>query len=159
MNLYLRMLMLLFTSPAKETITVDRMSNRLSLRVMPNDLDLNLHMNNGRYLTICDLSRMDLFIRSGLGTLMLRNGWRPIIAQHDMKYFKPLNLFQKYEVEMTVSHWDEKYFHSTHFFNSNGIEIAKGSSIAMIRGAGGVIPPKTVMQEVEEYQKNLLRKS
>lgn len=159
MNLYLRMLLLLFTSLAKEKITVHRLSNNLSLRVMPNDLDLNLHMNNGRYLTICDLSRMDLFIRSGLGALMWRNRWRPIIAQHDMKYFKPLSLFQKYEVEMTVAHWDEKYFHSTHSFKSKGVEIAKGSSIAVIRGKGGVIPPKTVMQEVEEYQKNRSRKS
>ncbi|MDC0434241.1 thioesterase family protein [bacterium] len=35
--------------------------------VLPNDLDLTMHMNNGRYLTICDFNRVDLFVRSGLG--------------------------------------------------------------------------------------------
>src|SRR6185503_3961101 len=34
--------------------------SNLSLRVWPNDLDLNIHVNNGRYLTLMDLGRMDL---------------------------------------------------------------------------------------------------
>ena len=28
----------------------------LSFRVMPGDLDVNLHMNNGRYLTLMDMN-------------------------------------------------------------------------------------------------------
>ncbi len=39
----------------------------LTLRVLPNDLDPSLHMNNGRYLAIMDLGRIDLLIRSGIG--------------------------------------------------------------------------------------------
>ena len=30
------------------------------MRVWPNDLDTNAHMNNGRYLTLMDLGRFDL---------------------------------------------------------------------------------------------------
>ncbi len=72
--------------------------NSLSLRVLPKDLDINLHMNNGRYLTLCDLTRVDMFMRSGLAKTMIKEKWRPIIAEHTMTYKKPLKLFQKYDL-------------------------------------------------------------
>ncbi|GAC28971.1 acyl-CoA thioesterase [Brumicola pallidula] len=51
---------------------------------MPNDLDVNMHVNNGRYLTLCDLTRVDFFVRSGIAGLMLKHKWSPIIAEHTM---------------------------------------------------------------------------
>jgi acyl-CoA thioesterase FadM len=33
-------------------------------RVWPGDLDFNLHMNNGRYLTLMGLGRLDLMARA-----------------------------------------------------------------------------------------------
>jgi len=38
-------------------------------------------MNNGRYLTICDLSRVDLFIRAGLVAALRKHRWAPIITE------------------------------------------------------------------------------
>ena len=35
-------------------------------RVLPTDLDLNLHLNNGRALTLMDLGRVDLMLRMGV---------------------------------------------------------------------------------------------
>ena len=41
------------------------------MRVWPNDLDTNAHMNNGRYLTLMDLGRFDLMTQCGLvGTVL-----------------------------------------------------------------------------------------
>lgn len=63
MNLYLRLLWVLLRGhwlPAMafgETL-VQRW------RVLPNALDVNLHMDNGRYLTLVDLA-------------LVKNGWRP----------------------------------------------------------------------------------
>ena len=65
MNLYFRMIWLLIGSLFKPDLPTDRPTNSISLRVLPNDIDINMHMNNGRYLTICDLTRVDMFIRSG----------------------------------------------------------------------------------------------
>ena len=50
MNLILRMLAVLLASYFKPRLPVEKPVNSLSLRVLPNDLDINLHMNNGRYL-------------------------------------------------------------------------------------------------------------
>jgi hypothetical protein len=36
------------------------------LRAWPNDLDFNMHVNNGRYLTLADIARMHWFVSTGL---------------------------------------------------------------------------------------------
>ena len=48
------------------------------MRVWPNDLDTNAHMNNGRYLTLMDLGRFDLMTQCGLVGVVLRQRWFPI---------------------------------------------------------------------------------
>jgi len=65
MNLYLRLawtllrcLFLPAISPT-DTLVVRR-------RVWINDIDINLHMNNGRYLTVVDLSLIEFFARTGI---------------------------------------------------------------------------------------------
>ena len=42
----------------------------LGFLVWPNDLDVNVHMNNGRFLSIMDLGRFDLSFRTDLGRAM-----------------------------------------------------------------------------------------
>src|ERR1700722_1818593 len=37
---------------------------RVSLRVWPNDLDVNFHVNNGRYLALADIGRLHWFVRN-----------------------------------------------------------------------------------------------
>ena len=56
------------------------MRNQLQLTVMPNDLDIRLHVNNGRYLTLCDLGCFDFFVRSGLLAVMKQRNWMPLVA-------------------------------------------------------------------------------
>ncbi|MFC7514565.1 acyl-CoA thioesterase [Herbaspirillum sp. GCM10030257] len=149
MNLLLRMLYVFILSFFRERLPADAMISRLRLRTLPNDLDVNLHMNNGRYLTICDLNRVDLFIRSGLARVMLRRKWMPIIAEHTMTYKKPLKLFERFEVSLAVTHWDEKYFYMTHTFMAGDRVVAIGTSKGVIKSRQGVVDPLTVMQAVE----------
>ena len=54
MNLILRMIKVLVAALFGQRLGVLD-SSILTFRVWPNDLDINLHMNNGRYLTIMDL--------------------------------------------------------------------------------------------------------
>jgi hypothetical protein len=52
-----------------------------------------------------------------------------------MTYIKSLKPFQKYEVEMTIDRWGEKYFYCKHNFTSNGKKVAEGNSRAGIRNS------------------------
>jgi len=150
MNLIFRLIYLLIASAFKHKLPVEKPENKLTLRVLPNDIDINLHMNNGRYLTICDLTRVDMFIRSGLAKTMVVEKWMPVISEHTMIYKKSLKLFQKYHVHMTVKNWDEKAFNMTHTFIVNNRIVAQGTSRGVIVGKSGVVPPIEVMQHVNE---------
>jgi len=151
MNLILRMLYVLILSRFRERLYPGNLSSLLSLRVLPNDLDINLHMNNGRYLTVCDLNRVDLFIRSGLMKSMVKRKWMPIIAEHTMVYKKPLGLFERYDVLLEVTHWDEKYFYMTHIFSNAQRVIAEGTSKGVVWARGsGVVQPQEVIVAIEQ---------
>lgn len=154
MNLYLRMLYLLIASVFKPRLSIHHPKNTLSLRVLPNDIDINRHMNNGRFLTICDLSRVDMFIRTGLAKTMMRENWMPVVAEQTMVYKRPLNLFQSYDIEMEITGWDEKTFHMTHTFIANskvskGRILAQGTSKGCVLSKQGVIPPAEVIEKVQ----------
>ncbi|MDH5545028.1 MAG: acyl-CoA thioesterase [Gammaproteobacteria bacterium] len=151
MSLIFRMIWLLITARKKPRLPYIKPENELTLRVLPNDLDINLHMNNGRYLTICDLSRVDMFIRSGLGKTMFKQHWIPIITEHTMVYKKALRPFQKYTVTMAVTGWDERSFDMTHTFLVGDRVMAEGTSKGVIYSKKeGVIPPERVMETVKQ---------
>ena len=122
--------------------------SRLRMITLPNDLDFNLHMTNGRFLTIADLSRIDLFLRTGLAKVMVKEKWAPIITEHTMSYKRSLNLFQKFDLVMQLTHWDERCFYMSHQFIVGDRIVAEGSSMGVIRSRDGVVPPETVLVRV-----------
>lgn len=151
MNLIFRMLYVFVLSQFREPLSIGNSLSRLNLRVLPNDLDINFHMNNGRYLTICDLNRVDLFIRTGLLKAMFKRKWIPVIAEHTMIYKKPLGLFERFQVELEVTHWDEKYFYMKHAFLRGERIVAEGTSKGCVYSRGlGVISPADAMAAVEQ---------
>ena len=89
MNLYLRLLFLLV-----RLINVQRRGvledSRVSFRVMPNDCDINLHMNNGRYLSFMDLGRLHLVAQVGLLRIVIKNRWKPVLAGCGRDHLHPL---------------------------------------------------------------------
>jgi len=150
MNLILRLLYVFILSLFRERLPVGALKSQLTLRTLPNDLDFNLHMNNGRYLTICDLNRVDMFIRTGLLKIMLKRKWMPMIADHTMTYKKPLKLLERFDVTLAITHWDEKFFYMTHTFTAGGRVVAEGVSKAVIRARDGVVPPADVVLAVAQ---------
>lgn len=145
MNLIFRLLYVYIYSLFRERLTIADSKSRLPMLVLPNDLDIILHMNNGRYLTICDLNRVDLFIRSGLLKTMRKRHWFPVIAEHTMSYKKSLHLFERYTAELALTHWDDKYFYMTHTFSNAERVVASGTSKGAIRSRTEVIKPDAVL--------------
>ena len=155
MSLIFRMIWLLIAARFKPRLPHIKPYNELNMMVFPNDLDINMHMNNGRYLTICDLNRVDMFIRSGLARTMLKQKWMPIITEHTMIYRKALKPFQKYRVTMKVTGWDDRAFDMAHEFLVGDRLVAEGTSKGVIYSKkDGVIPPQKVMDTVERSIKH-----
>jgi acyl-CoA thioesterase FadM len=138
MNLYLRLLFTVLKAlRAPRVVPGDAIE--LTLRVLPTDLDLNGHMNNGRYLTIVDLALATLFIRSGFGRLCLSRGWRPVGGGSIVRFQRELNVLQQYTLRMTMAGWDE-YWSYLRFEFIRGTEIcAAGYVKGAARGRGGLV--------------------
>jgi acyl-CoA thioesterase FadM len=148
MNLIFRLMYVVMISMFRARLPVGVCESRLLLRTLPNDLDLNLHMNNGRYLTICDLNRFDLFVRGGLLSLMIRKKWRPAVTWHTMRYKRPLLLFRRFESVLQVTHWNDREFFMRHQFIYQGRVVAEGESAAIIKGPRGIVDPEEVLRQL-----------
>jgi acyl-CoA thioesterase FadM len=139
MNLYLRLLWTLLRSLRLPSITLGDSLQR-SLRVMPTDLDINGHMNNGRYLTLVDLLLVEFFARSGFARVMLRNGWRPMAGGSFISYRRGLQPFQTYQLRFRLEASDEHWNYMRFEFVRQGCVCAagymKGASVAR----GGLVP-------------------
>src|SRR3546814_6266435 len=61
-------------------------TSRLQLRVRPGDIDMNLHMNNGRYFSVADLGRLDLGLRSRVWLRAFKRGWRPMAGDSNAPF-------------------------------------------------------------------------
>jgi len=71
-------------------------------RVWFTDLDPLLHMNNGIYLCIMDLGRLDLMIRSGLWRVVNAQRWYTVVVAETIQFRRSLNLFQRFTISTRV---------------------------------------------------------
>lgn len=110
MNLWMRLLWVLATVWRRPGLVLPSGTARLSFRVWPHDLDMSLHMNNGRYWTLMDLGRIDLVLRSGLLRAVLRNGWTPVASAGTIRFRRELRLFEAFEIETKLVFWDDTRF-------------------------------------------------
>ncbi len=110
------------------------------LRVLPTDLDILRHMNNGRYLSLFDLGRWDLLIRTGVFDAMQKRGWYAVVAAETVTFRKPLRLWQRFDVESRMIGHDDKSIFLEHRAVVRG-EICARVIVAsrMLRRTGGVV--------------------
>jgi acyl-CoA thioesterase FadM len=120
-----------------------------SHRCWPVDCDANLHMNDGRYLSISGLARVALMIRIGLGEPFRRRGWRPVAGAADVRYFKEIRPFERFAIRTRIVAWDEKYFVFEHMFDLARREGAVAASRVLVRGLfrgpAGPVPTAAVL--------------
>jgi acyl-CoA thioesterase FadM len=106
MNLWFRLLWLLMTARSRGHLDIPREASQLAFRVWPHDLDLSVHMNNGRYLSLMDLGRLDVMVRSGLWRAVLKNKWTPIASAVTIRFQRELRPLQKFRLETRLLCWD-----------------------------------------------------
>jgi acyl-CoA thioesterase FadM len=140
MNLFIRLfktLLLYFMRPARRGILEESV---VRFRVWPNDLDTNLHMNNGRYLTLMDLGRLDLLLRNGSVRHVIRNKWYPVLAGTQIRFRRPLNLFQKFEIRTRIVSWDAKWVYLEQIILRKGEVALQAYLKGVFVGPKGSVP-------------------
>ena len=149
MNLLMRLLKTLALASVGAPLEVLGLST-VHFRVWPNDLDLNAHMNNGRYLTLMDLGRMDLIVRGGLMRLVLKHRWQPLVGAATIRFRRSLKPFQRYSLTTRVVGWDEKWFFLEQQF-LQGDQLAAQAYVQVLfrshgRGREGNVAPAQALE-------------
>jgi acyl-CoA thioesterase FadM len=107
MNLWLRLLHLIYESFFRPKLDPTKDVSCLQFRVWPHDLDISMHMNNGRYWNLMDLGRLDLVIGSGLWRPIVRHRWAPIVNGAKVRFLRELTLFRRFRIETRIVAWTE----------------------------------------------------
>ena len=119
-------------------------------RVLPNDVDVFGHMNNGRYFTLTDIVRFELLIRAGVWEQMKKRRIYPVIAGETIQFRKPLGPLQKYSIITRTLGWDEKFIYVEHCFQSADSIHALMMVRVRIIGDGSVrISPQQVLNMID----------
>lgn len=140
MNLVFRLLktlILWILFPARRGLLEETV---VRFRVWPNDLDTNLHVNNGRYMTLMDLGRLDLLLRNGSIRHLMREKWYPVLASCHVRFRRPLNLFQKFEIRTRIAAWDAKWIYLEQRILRDGELVLHAylKGVFVARGGGSV---------------------
>jgi len=142
MNLYWRLLLVWLGARRKPKIALGD-TIELRLTVLPNDVDLNGHMNNGRYLTIVDLALVEYMTRAGFMGLALRRGWRPMLGGSMIAYRRGLKPLRRYTLRFTIACWDARWSYIRFEFVRDGVTVAGGHA------KGGIVGPRGIVGSAE----------
>lgn len=111
----------------------------MEMRVLPNDLDFNLHMTNARFLGILDLALLQILVRSGFFKAMRAVQALPIAGGSLITFRTELQPFAKYRVRLWYLGCSE-FWHvfGFAFLRADGRVAAKGlmKGAAVRRGRG-----------------------
>jgi YbgC/YbaW family acyl-CoA thioester hydrolase len=110
-------------------------------RVWPSDLDVLRHMNNGKYLSIMDLARIDFLQRTGIAAKFKRAGLFPIVTKSCMRYRRSLTLWQSFTIETAfVAANETEFFISQRFMRQQKCVAYGMIQGRMMHGKRGSIP-------------------
>lgn len=116
-----------------------------TFRCMPWDLDMFFEMNNGRILTLYDLGRFNLSIRTGLATALKKKRWGLVVAGGSVRYRRRVKAFDKVTMRTQVVAFDERWIYVAQSMWVNG---QPASSILLrtgVTGKGKTIPTDEVL--------------
>lgn len=121
----------------------------LNLRVWPNDVDFNFHLNNARYLSVMDYGRIHLLARGGILKPALKARWAPVVGAVWITYRRSLALWARYELATRLVCWDERWFYMEQTFTGEEGLAAVGWVKGALLDKAGTVPPQQIMDLVE----------
>ena len=150
MNLFLRLIWLAIAGRFRRRVGVLGPSHT-PFRVLPTDLDVLRHMNNGVYFSLMDLARVDLLTRAGLSKRIASRGWYPVVVAETIQFRRSLKLFDSFSIETRVLGWDEKAF----VLEQRFLRGTEAVAAALVRARflsreGGTVTPAEVLTVRDE---------
>lgn len=107
--------------------------SRFTFRCLPSDIDINMHLNNARYMMLADVGRIDIFLRAGLLNVARQKGWAPMMGGVQATYVREIRLWKRFEVISSIETWEDRQVVGKHRF-----VLEDGRTAAVILTTAGV---------------------
>ena len=120
----------------------------IRMRVWPNDIDFNFHLNNSRYLSCMDYGRIHMMAANGILNHAIRDRWTPLVGSVDITYRRSLDLWAAFELRTRTLCWDEKWIYMEQRFYSKTGLAAVACVKGLFRSSAGNIPPQSIVDLV-----------
>lgn len=144
---YLRLLKVILRAKSGKKISIEGVSV-IKMRVWPNDIDIYAEMNNGKYLTILDLGRIDLAVRTGIWIAAKKNRWALVAGGANVRFRRKLVPWQRFKIKTALISRDEKWF----YFHQQVFKEDQVCLTALIRAGlmnkDGLIPTFDVLKAI-----------
>lgn len=145
MNLLLRLLRVILCALVRPKLNFFDESV-VRFRVYPHDLDLNFHMTNSRYLSLMDLGRTDLILRTGVFKHLRQHRLQAVLGSANVRFRRALHLFQAFTLHTRVIGWDEKWLYIDQRIESNGQLITSAIVKGLFLNKEGAIPTQEMFR-------------
>ncbi|MEV6889500.1 acyl-CoA thioesterase [Kribbella sp. NPDC051137] len=96
------------------------------MRVLPQDLDAMMVVNNGSHLQLIDVAAAQQIAEMGGTRLAAKRSWVGFVAASTMRYRRPLKLWDRIEITSRVIGWDERLFYTEHVITRGGELCTRG---------------------------------
>lgn len=111
----------------------------------PWDLDVWAELNNGRTLTLYDLGRIPMAVRTGLIGLLARNRWGITVAGNSVRYRRRVRAFDRIEMRSRVLGWDARFFYMEQSMWRKGDCASHMLLRSAVTSSSGIVAPSEVL--------------
>ena len=147
MNRWLRTLITCIRAQFRKKINPDEETS-LNFRVWISEVDLSI-MNNAAMLSITEMGRIDLAIRTGF----LKHAWKNRLyfplASISAQFRRPLKRFQKFQLKTQLIYWDEKWIYISQRAVREGKTIAVALAKCTVKKGTEIIPFESIIHKLD----------
>lgn len=144
-----------FFRMAKE-IVINRRASRLALTdwhvsrhvCWPWDLDFWRELNNGRTLTLYDLGRVPMALRTGLIAPLRRRGWAITVAGSTVRYRRRVRAFDRLTMFSRSIGWDARFIYMEQSLWRGDDCTSHVLLRTAVTSADGIVPTAVVLAEM-----------
>lgn len=111
----------------------------------PWDLDPWRELNNGRTLTLYDLGRLPLGLRTGLHRVLAANGWGMTVAGNTTRYRRRVRMFDRVTMVSRALGWDARFLYMEQSMWRNGDCTSHMLIRSAVTSKAGIVSPARVI--------------
>ena len=146
----IRLARVIAKSKFQKKISFDSTHNEcINLRVLPQDIDLFMELNNGRYVTLLDLGRFSYGAKVNMGKFLKKNNWSLTIVGTYNEYRHRLRLFQKFILETKIIGYDKNWFYFFQKIQRNNKTHMASIVKFSYTSSTGLVMPKDVIKAMD----------